>query len=206
MVAQGVPFFQAGEEMNRSKPDASKADGYNENSYNAPDSVNSIKWDNLYDEPTLNVVEYYKGLIAFRKAHSALRLTNSADVNKNVFTLPNLESNVLGYRISCEGVEGETAETIVAIYNANSAATTVELPEGEWHICVNKDEAGIYSLGTVSGKIEVEGVSAMVLVKGNVEAKPDVEPQANWLIVIAIIAVVTVLCVGAIVIVASKKK
>jgi hypothetical protein len=46
----------------------------------------------------------------------------------------------------------------------------------------------------------------MILVKGNVEAKPGVEPQPNWIVVIAVIAVVTVLCVGAIVIVASKKK
>ena len=213
MVAQGIPFFQAGEEMNRSKPDSTKADGFNENSYNASDSVNSIKWDNLYDQPTLDVVEYYKGLIAFRKAHPSLRLTDNASVNKNVFTLPNLESNVLGYRINGGSeVNGETAEAIVAIYNANSAKTTVELPEGEWHICVNKDEAGVYSLGTVSGSVEVEGVSAMILVKGNVEAKPGAEAQPNWIIVIAVIGVVTVLCTGAILVVAggvallSKKK
>ena len=221
MAAQGVPFMQAGEEMNRTKPsdptldanNGNAGEGFFHNSYNAPDRVNSIKWDSLYDQPTLEVLEYYKGMIAFRKAHPALRLMDSNAVSANVFALPNLESNVLGYRINGgEKVNGETAEAIVAIYNANSAATEVELPEGEWHICVNKDEAGIYSLGTVSEKVTVEGVSALILVKGNVEAKPGAEAQPNWIIIIAVVAVVTVLCVGAILVVTggvsllSKKK
>ena len=40
MTAQGIPFLQAGEEMLRAKIDASG--GFLENSYNSPDSVNSI--------------------------------------------------------------------------------------------------------------------------------------------------------------------
>ena len=44
MTAQGIPFLQAGEEMLRTKIDASGGFG---NSYNSPDSVNSIKWDTL---------------------------------------------------------------------------------------------------------------------------------------------------------------
>lgn len=41
MTAQGIPFLQAGEEMLRAKIDASG--DFVENSYNSPDSVNSIK-------------------------------------------------------------------------------------------------------------------------------------------------------------------
>ena len=48
MTAQGIPFLQAGEEMLRAKIDASG--DFVENSYNSPDSVNSIKWDTLEDE------------------------------------------------------------------------------------------------------------------------------------------------------------
>ncbi len=44
-----------------------------ENSY-TPDSVNSIKWDTLEDETYQNVYNYYKGLIAFRKAHAGFVL------------------------------------------------------------------------------------------------------------------------------------
>lgn len=62
MTAQGIPFLQAGEEMLRTKIDASG--GFVENSYNSPDYVNSIKWDTLEDEAYQNVYNYYKGLIA----------------------------------------------------------------------------------------------------------------------------------------------
>lgn len=78
MTAEGVPFLQAGEEMLRTKVND---DGtFNSNSYNAGDEVNSIKWDTLSDKKYADVFEYYKGLIKFRKAHPALRLSTSEDV------------------------------------------------------------------------------------------------------------------------------
>ena len=46
LTAQGVPFFQAGEEMLRSKPSEKSETGFDENSYCSPDATNSIKWDN----------------------------------------------------------------------------------------------------------------------------------------------------------------
>ena len=209
ITAQGIPFIHAGEEMLRSKPDASKEGGFNENSYNASDAVNSIKWDELNKAEYMATYEYYKGLIAFRKAHPALRLTNSADVNSSVFPASGLEANVVAYTIN-GGINGETAENIYAIFNANSTAKTVTLPEGEWHICVNKNEAGVYSLGTVSGTVSVDAISAMILVKGDVEAKP-VEPieepaSTNWGIVIGVVAAVAVLSAAVVVILLKKKK
>lgn len=58
LLSRGTAFLQAGQEFFRTKNGES-------NSYNLPDSVNSIKWDNV----TLNryIVEYYRGLIALRK-------------------------------------------------------------------------------------------------------------------------------------------
>ena len=168
LTAQGVPFMQGGEEFLRSKPDASTYNGYNKNSYNAPDSVNSLKWDSLNDRASSTTMAYYQGLIAFRKAHPALRMTDAAMVNSNVFSLLDLDYNVVGYRIN-GGANADTAEGIVAIFNPNKDATTVTLPEGQWHICVNKEQAGTTSLGVVSGSVNVEGISAMILVKGSVE-------------------------------------
>ena len=209
ITAQGIPFIHAGEEMLRSKPDASKDGGFNENSYNASDAVNSLKWDDLNKAEYMATYEYYKGLIAFRKAHPALRLTNSADVNSTVFPASGLDANVVAYTIN-GGINGETVESIYAIFNANSTAKTVTLPEGEWHICVNKNEAGVYSLGTVSGTVSVDAISAMILVKGDVEAKP-VEPieepaSTNWGIVIGVVAAVAVLSAAVVVLLLKKKQ
>ena len=74
LTSQGTPFFQAGEEMLRSKP---TEDGFEHNSYKSPDSVNSIKWDTLSDAAYADAADYYAGLIAFRKAHPALRMTTA---------------------------------------------------------------------------------------------------------------------------------
>ena len=51
------------------------------------------------------VYNYYKGLIAFRKAHAALRLTNAADVHANITSVDGLDENVLAFRIN-GGVNG----------------------------------------------------------------------------------------------------
>lgn len=58
LLSRGTAFLQAGQEFLRTKNGES-------NTYDLPDSVNSIKWDNV----TLNryIVEYYRGLIAIRK-------------------------------------------------------------------------------------------------------------------------------------------
>ena len=171
MTAQGIPFFQAGEEILRSKPNELKDTGYDENSYNAGDEVNSIKWSDLDKDVYKDVYNYYKGLIAFRKAHPALRLTSSSDVNGNVFAIAGTDANVAAYEIR-GGVNGETSEGLVAIFNANAAASNVTLPEGNWDVYVNGEKAGTEVIESVSGTVSVPGVSAMVLVKGGV-ADPD---------------------------------
>ena len=164
LTAEGIPFMQAGEEMLRTKPNA---DGtLNENSYNASDEVNSIKWDTLEDEEYRNVYEYYKGLIEFRKAHPALRLTNAEDVKANVTSISGLDNHVVAFDIK-GGVNGETADELYIIFNPNNEAQEIELPEGTWNVCINGETAGTKSLATINdGKATVDPISAMVLVKG----------------------------------------
>ncbi|MGC8001071.1 hypothetical protein, partial [Salmonella enterica] len=58
MLAEGVPFLQAGEEMLRTKP--GKKGGFDENSYRSPDKVNSLKWDTLDQPEYQKVLAYYK--------------------------------------------------------------------------------------------------------------------------------------------------
>ena len=43
--------------------------------------------------------------------------------------------------------------------------TTVELPEGEWNICINGIDTDEKSLGTAKGNLKVSPVSAVVLTK-----------------------------------------
>ena len=164
LTSQGVSFMQAGEEMLRSKPNEKSESGFDENSYCSPDATNSIKWDNKGN--VIDTYEYYKGLIAFRKAHSALRMTTATDIQNTLTFMSGLDANVVAYTIKGEA-QGETAQNIAVIYNGNPDAVTVNLPAGTWDICVNGEKAGCESLGTAEGSVTVEGISAMVLVQGD---------------------------------------
>lgn len=164
LTSQGVPFFQAGEELLRSKPSATVEGGFDENSYTSPDSTNSIKW--AEKAKVLDTYDYYKGLIAFRKAHSALRMTTAADIQSNLVFMSGLDANVIGYTIA-NNANSDTAEKITVLLNGNKNAVEVALPAGTWEICVNDKTAGTASVGTAQGTVSVPGISAMVLVQGD---------------------------------------
>jgi pullulanase len=170
MTAQGIPFIHAGEEFLREKLD--EQGNRIENSYNAPDFVNKIRWTTLENKDTARTVAYYQGLIELRKAHAALRLTTKADVAANV-TYRWITNELVLFNIKGKGfVSNEVSDGIVVIFNATKQAKTVDLyaagvPRGQWDIRVNGEKAGVKLLGTVvDGKARVEPVSAMVLTKG----------------------------------------
>lgn len=153
MLSQGVPFFQAGEEMLRSKPRS--GGGFEHNSYNLPDSVNSLKWDDLNE----TVRDYYAGLIAFRKAHSTLRLTSAEEIAAHIKMVQTGAENVLAFHISkCK------EKDLVVIFNPRKEAVPVPLPEGCWDIFIQDNLAGTASLGSAQKQITVAPISATVLV------------------------------------------
>ena len=173
MTSQGIPFIHAGEEMLRSKP---LEDGsFDHNSYKSPDGVNSLKWDDLNKEEYQAVTDYYAGLVAFRKAHPALRMTEAEAVAAHITTLPGLDFNVVGCHIA-SGANGEDSE-IIAIFNPRKEATTVALPEGSWNVCIDGEKAGTAVLRTAETEVSVDAISAMVLVKEPAEAEA-VETEA----------------------------
>ena len=162
MTCQGVPFLQAGEEMLRSKP---LPDGtFDHNSYRSPDSVNSLKWDDLSIPEYRDTCAYYQGLICFRKAHPALRLSTAAEVNANVVAVSGLRANVAAFHIN-GGVNGEKAQGLYVVFNATAAAQRVPLPAGRWDVNIDHRRAGTSVLATARDKVIVEPFSAMVLTK-----------------------------------------
>ncbi len=164
MTSEGIPFLQAGEEMLRTKMKADST--FDENSYASPDYVNSLKWETLEEDEYRQVFEYYKGLIAFRKAHGALRLTNAQDVEQNVIPVEGLPANVVAFQVN-GGVNGETSEGLFLIFNPNNRTEEITLPDGVWDVYVNGEKAGTEVLATITnGKASVDPISALVLVKG----------------------------------------
>jgi pullulanase len=156
LLAQGLPFIQAGQEFLRSK-------NGDENSYKSSDAVNSLKWSTKASNIT--TYNYFKGLIALRKAHPAFRMTTEGQVIKNLkfYTLPN---NVIMYSLAGKAV-GDKAASIVVIHNQNATAQEIKLPKaGKWSVVVAGDQAGtkVISSSTMA-KINVAGQSTTVLLQ-----------------------------------------
>lgn len=159
-TSQGLPFILSGEEMLRDKKGV-------HNSYNSPDSINHLDWNNLQRYPQL--FTYYKNLIQLRKNHPAFRLATGDKVRQHLEFLPAVNSKdvkqdcLVGFLLKdLQGIDAW--KTIVVIYNFNKETKEMAIPEGNYTIaCCNGaiDEAG---LGEVSGKeVLVDGQSALIL-------------------------------------------
>lgn len=157
MLSQGVPFFHAGEEMLRTKPDGKG--GFDENSYRSGDEVNAFRWENLAKPEYQKTIEYYRGLIAFRKTYDCLRLKYRREVLNTVEMLPFRNSQTVVFK-----VKGDKEE-ILLIFNAGTEAVSVNLPSGNWNVCIQDDIAGIETLAVKEGCVEVAPISATVLVQ-----------------------------------------
>lgn len=160
-TSQGVPFIQAAEEFLRSKPLPEKK-GFAENSYNMPDAVNSIKWDNIHEYP--DMIAYYKGLMALRKAHPVFRMQSEAEMTQNLCFLSDTPENVVAYLLKGKGAD-DTPENILVIFNGNDEEILYNLPEGKWKILVDDKTAGADGKKNISEKTDVEPLSALVLEK-----------------------------------------
>ena len=159
-TAQGIPFIQAGEEMLRTKPGTQVNGLFTSNSYKSPDSINSIKWGQK--KTYANIVEYYKGLIAFRKEHSALRMVTPGEMEERLEFL-DVPKNVVAYTIT-GGKEGEPLQELCIVYNANREEEEIDIPAGEWNVYVDGQCAGTNPLRTITGgTICVEPIGVLVL-------------------------------------------
>ncbi len=152
-LSQGVPFLQAGEEMLRSKP---KGRGkFDENSYRSPDRVNALRWENLDRPEYQEVFQYYRGLLAFRKAHEGLRQPKRETVR--VTCVPVDSPKAVAYRVE------DRYHSIFLIFNADSAPITLPLPDGRWDVNIHDQQAGVEPLFTAEGQVTALPVSATVL-------------------------------------------
>jgi len=158
LTSQGVPFLHAGAEFYRTK-------GGNENSYNAPDSVNQLDWQRsvTYQDETT----YLAGLIELRKAHPAFRMTTAADIKANISFYETTEANVIAYTIS-NNANGDEWDSITVLMNANDTEVTYTLDKSGWVVVVNGEKAGTDKISDISGKkVTIAAHSLMVLVDSN---------------------------------------
>ena len=133
-----------------------------DNSYASGDAVNGLNWAARANNAS--TVNYYKGLIALRKAHAGFRIKTAAAIASNISVATSTKS-VIKEVINGKNV-GDTWKTIVVLHNSNSSAVTITLPaKGTWAIVVNGASAGVTTLATLKGanKVVVPAMTSLVL-------------------------------------------
>ena len=154
VLSQGVPFILSGEEMLRSKKGV-------HNSYNSPDSINCLDWDNLEKYP--QVLAYYKGLISLRKNHPAFRMANAEIVRENLTFLPTPDDCVIAWHLNGKKV-GDSWSDIIVIINSNRERRTVSIPEATYNAVCKDGEINELGLSAVdSDKAIVEPQSVLII-------------------------------------------
>ncbi len=152
-TSQGVPFMLSGEEMLRDKKGV-------HNSYNSPDSVNELRWENLKLYPL--VFNYYKGLIALRRNHPAFRLGSAFYVRRHLEFLPTADC-LVAFRLT-DHAGGDSWRDIIVALNANKQPRELAIPDGTYTVVCRDgkiDEAG---LDTIHGSwVTVPAQSAIIL-------------------------------------------
>ena len=156
-TSQGVPFFLSGEEIGRSKP-IQGTTFYSGNSYNLPPFTNSIKYDLKYDNYELFC--FYKELIAFRKAHPALRLRTREEICDSLVFLEDMPENVVAFWLQTK------EETLLVVYNANKSAVVIDDDtRSRWGVCIHNAKASRNMLYEADGEITIEGLSCLVAIR-----------------------------------------
>ncbi len=145
LTSQGIPFLHAGQDFLRSK---SSGGTFDDNSYNAPDKVNQLRWD--YKDENYQIYEYYKGLIELRKAHPAFKMGNAEEINKKLRFFDTGVDKVIGYTIN--DATGDEWDKIVVLFNGNTSGQRyVTLPEaGTYNIVVDLARAGTETIRTIN--------------------------------------------------------
>lgn len=154
-TAQGVPFFLSGEEFARTKP-AGKNGEVSENSYNLPYETNVLRYD--WNDEQKELQQYYRGLIAFRKAHKGLRMTDAEEIRQNILFMEMTSEQTIAFTIR------QPEETLLVAYNASGRKETLLLPDDRtWTLYIDDLHAGTEPIGSVHSNMELPATGCVVL-------------------------------------------
>ena len=153
-TSQGVPFMFAGEEVFRDKKRV-------HNSYNSPDSVNAINWNQKKEYR--NLFDYYRNLIAMRKAHPAFRMTSAEDIANHIKFDKVDTPNLISYSIK-DNANGDSWKEIKLVFNGSNEAQTVKIKKGDWKIVAQDGMLDMNGIGqTEGGNMTLKPHTALIL-------------------------------------------
>jgi len=161
LTAQGIPFIQSGQPFRRSKSGE-------HNSYNSPDAINMIRWQQKVENYDLYL--YYCGLIALRRAHPLFRLTTARQVRAAISFLDEapgylLPEGCLAWTIDDVTGEDSWQRALVAV-NATPSPVRLAIPSGNWEVYASGSRAGLASIQD-TGSLIVNAGEAEILINSH---------------------------------------
>lgn len=124
LTSQGIPFLHAGQEFMRTK------DGV-ENSYQSPVEINWLDWQRCAERH--DDVSYMRSLIALRRLHPAFRLRTAEEIRARL-RFEAAPPRAVAFTLR-DHAGGDPDRHLYVLYNASSAALSLELPAlGLWEV------------------------------------------------------------------------
>ena len=159
LTAQGIPFIHAGQPFRRSKHG-------DHNSYNRPDSVNMVRWQQKVENYDLYL--YYRGLIALRRAHPLFRLGTAGEVRAGMQFLDEQAGYPVPHGCLAWVVRDVTGDDVweraLVAVNATQEPVRFAIPGGRW---------GLYAHGTRSGLTPLPASACLHQQEGRFEVRID---------------------------------
>lgn len=150
LLSQGIGFVHAGSEILRSKPLPNGS--YDHNSYKSPYTVNSIKWDEKFDN--LAIHNLYRQMIALKVHAPAFSLNTRAAIDNGAVTLHTPNNTTIKLTYSAAG------DTYTIYHFGSMGNTTVSDVKGQEVVF---DSSGTASIGTViSANLRIPGNSTLI--------------------------------------------
>lgn len=170
LTSQGIPFLHSGQEFCRTKR------GHH-NSYNAPDEINRIDWS--LKQANREVFEYYRGLIALRRAHPVFRLRTADEVRRRLSFFDQVpHPKCIAYTLDGSGLPGEDWPRALVLLNGDSADQTFSLPDGRWRVYADHQRASTTPTREAAESVTVAPHSGTVLALG-LELRSDSGPRSG---------------------------
>lgn len=154
LTSQGIAFVHGGCDFARTKFG-------NHNSYNAGDEINRFDWarKTRYDD----LFRYTAGLVRLRREHPVFRLPDAASVRRAIAFVEDARLPVGVVAFTLDGrVADDAWRTVFVAYNGEPTPASVTLPPGEWSVVVDHERAGVETLRTIRGAVELPPYSMTV--------------------------------------------
>jgi len=183
LTSQGIPFLHAGVDFMRSKPvsddviatgDNRVVKGTSGNSYNLPDSVNQLNWDDK--AKYYEVYYFYRHLIALRRVVPSFRLSSSSEITERLEFLDPTNNNQIAYRI-----KSTETEPGVLVVHTNKEFGSFITDKDYIRITNNLGQANAHGFSKIKSgaTINIAEFSTLILIEDTGSSTFNYNPEAK---------------------------